>query len=141
MLHAHLFLLPHIVPHMFHALSFASVCISQKVGSESRTPWALITPSQLYHSQRHAVTFYFQCSTVSSSSRLLFLRPQRITHGIFGAVGDAVVEDVTTRHSVVQTDIFFENIVFRDSVITGCNFHFKQHLWRQIQKYRSYGGI
>jgi hypothetical protein len=33
------------------------------------------------------------------------------------------------------------NKVFAGSVITGCNFHFNQCLWRQITKYWSCGGI
>jgi hypothetical protein len=40
MLHAHLFLLPQIVPRMIHAVSFASVCISQKIECDSSTPRA-----------------------------------------------------------------------------------------------------
>jgi hypothetical protein len=78
MLVAHPFLLPLIVPHMFHVVSFASVCTSQKIGCDSSTPPALITPTHLYRSQVHAITFYFQCSTLSSATRLLFLRPHCI---------------------------------------------------------------
>ena len=46
-LHAHSFLLPQIVPHMIHAVSFASVRISQKIGCDSSTSRARITPTQL----------------------------------------------------------------------------------------------
>jgi hypothetical protein len=33
------------------------------------------------------------------------------------------------------------NKPFADSVVAGCNFHFKQYPWEQLQKYWSYCGI
>jgi hypothetical protein len=122
MLHAHPFMLPQIVPRIFHALSFASLCISQKIGRDSSIRRALITPTQLYRSHEHAVIFYFQCSTVSSASRLLFLRPQRITHRIFGIPRSRLpLRDATL---LGRTCFFKVNKVFPDSVMIGCKFLF-----------------
>jgi hypothetical protein len=138
MFHAHPFQ-PQIVPYIFHTLSYASLCISQKIGSDSRAPRALIPPSQVYRSQGHAVTFYFQCSTFSSASRLLFLRPQRINYRIFGRRGQWSWRPLHDTTLLRRTYILKINKVFTRSVITGYNFDYKQCLWRQIQN--TDGGI
>lgn len=133
------FLRPYIVP-MFHAVSFASVCISQKIWRESRTPRARITPnSALLHPRACLLHFIFNDQlflqhhvlTLSAVSSTSADNPQNIL--CLGRRGQWSRGPLRTTSLLRRTCILKIREVFTDFIITGYNFHFTLCLWRQIQ--------
>jgi len=136
MLHAHPFLLPQIVLHMIHAVSFASGCNSQKIGCDSRTPTganhsnsALSQPRACGYILFPMLNCFFSIASVVSStsadnSENIWCR------GRCGQWSRLPLRETTLLRRTYFLKI---NRVSTDSVITGCNFHFGQCLCRQTQ--------